>query len=357
MQSMSCSRYHRQEILPEVGAAGQARLAGGHALIVGCGALGCVVSQWLVRAGVGTITIVDRDLVDLTNLQRQVLFTQEDAARRVPKAIAAQEHLSAVNSEVRVRAVCEDVRAHNAESIVCDVPDAPPVGVIVDGTDSFETRYLLNDVSVSAGIPMVYAGVIGTEGTTMTVLPGDGPCLRCVVEDPPASGSVETCDTAGVLGPAVGVLASIEASETLKVLLGARDAVSRDLVRIDVWSGRVQRIDVSGARREDCPCCGRGEFEFLEEEAATEVRTLCGRDAVQITPAVQRVDLDALAQKLGRVGAVERAHGIVRTTLAQESGERGEAIMICVFPTGRAIISGTTDQKRARSVYARYVGA
>ncbi|MFG0257091.1 MAG: ThiF family adenylyltransferase [Phycisphaerales bacterium JB043] len=350
---MGVSRYHRQEILPQVGAERQSRLRRAHALVVGCGALGCVSCEWLARAGVGTLTIIDRDLVDTTNLQRQVLFTESDARDALPKPIAAQRRLASINSEVRVRALCEDLRPDNAETLVCDAPDAPPVGVIIDATDSFETRYLLNDLAISASIPMVYAGVVGTRATTMTILPERGPCLRCVCENPPPSGSVETCDSVGVLGPAVGAIASIQSAEAIKILADAHEDVSRDLIEIDVWESTIRRIAIGDARCDDCPCCGRHEFSFLEEETPGEVRTLCGQDAVQITPTVVGIDLDSLCARLTDVFHVEHSGEYLRATVEDESGE----YVISVFPSGRAIVSGTTDRARARSVYARCVGS
>jgi adenylyltransferase/sulfurtransferase len=304
---VSVSRYHRQQILPQVGHERQAALRGAHALLVGCGALGCVAAEWLTRAGVGTITIIDRDLVESTNLQRQTLFTEADAAKALPKPIAAKQRLAAVNSDVHIRALCDDMRPQNAESLVCDAPDATPVGVVLDATDSFETRYLLNDLAISTDTPLIYAGVVGTRATTMTIIPEHTPCLRCICESPPPPGSVETCDNAGVLGPAVGAIASIEAAEALKILMGAHANISRDLLEIDLWDNTTRRIDIADARRDDCPCCAQHEFPFLDQEAPTEVRTLCGRDAVQITPAVSSLDIHALCAQEASVFHVEHS--------------------------------------------------
>jgi len=355
----SLDRYHRQVILPGVGERGQRRLLDSHALLVGCGAVGSAAADLLCRAGVGTITIVDRDIVELTNLQRQTLFTEADARERLPKPVAARRRLGQVNAGVRVRALCEDFTPANAEEIASDLPDAPPVGVIVDGTDNFETRYLLNDLAVSLETPYVYTGVVGTGGATMTIVPHVTPCLRCVFEESPDPAAAPTCDTAGVLGPAASALASIEAAEAIKCLLGvANDAPAR-LLSIDLWTGAVRSVHLSGARREACPCCGRGEFEFLEGERSGAARTLCGRNSVQIAPPSREasIDLEDLARRLAPHGEFRMDDFLLRGSLARERNDTGEPIGLAVFPNGRAIISGTTQQSLAKTIYARYVGA
>ena len=312
----------------------------------------------MCRAGVGTLTIVDRDVVEPTNLQRQTLFTEEDAARGRPKALAARDRLAVVNSGVRVRAVVDDFTCENAESIASDLPDAPPVGVIVDGTDNFETRYLLNDLAVSLEVPYIYGGAVGTTGMTMTIVPGATACLRCVFPEAPAPGVAPTCDTAGVLGPAVSVVAALQSAEALKVLLGATEQLSTDLVSIDLWTNEMRRIDMSGARREDCPCCALGELEFLEGQSAPVVRTLCGRNGVQVAPGRRdaRIDLDMLAGRLAGHGAFRIEDSALQGELARERGADGQPLRITVFANGRAIVTGTTDRDAAKSVYARYVG-
>jgi adenylyltransferase/sulfurtransferase len=352
-------RYHRQMLLPGVGEAGQRRLLASHALLIGCGALGSTVADLLSRAGVGTITIVDRDLVELTNLQRQTLYTEADARDALPKPIAAQRRLAQVNSTVRIRPVCDDFHPGNAEEIASDLPDAPPVGVIIDGTDNFETRYLLNDLAVSLGVPFVYAGAVATGGMTMTVIPGVTPCLRCVFEQMPDPATAATCDTAGVLGPAVTAIASIEAGEAIKALIGAADAITPRLLTLDLWTNEARSISLAGARRDDCPCCGREDFDFLEGAKASVARTLCGRNSVQVAPASRdaSIDLDALAQRLAPHGAFTMDDFLLRGALARERNDRGEPIGLAVFPNGRAIISGTTEQRVAKTIYARYVGA
>lgn len=350
------SRYQRQMLLAGVGQSGQARLLGSHALVVGCGALGCVSSEMLVRAGVGRLTIVDRDVVELTNLQRQVLFDERDAAEQSPKAEAARRHLARINSGVRVRSVVADFSPMNAERLIAG--DWKP-DVILDGTDNFETRYLLNDVAVKHGIAFVYAGVVAASGMSMSVLPGETACLRCVFREMPAAGSQPTCDTAGVLGPAVSIVAGYQAAEALKILLGLREKVMPSLLTFDLWEGTRSRLDLREARDAACPCCGLGRYEFLEgaghEGAAV---SLCGRGVVQVSPPMEtRVDLGALARRLGCVGRFRVAEMVVTGELDEERGEEGEAIGLTVFEDGRALVRGVRSAERARAIYARYVGA
>lgn len=365
-------RYHRQTLLPGVGEAGQRRLLGSHALIVGCGALGCAAADLLCRAGVGMITTVDRDYVELTNLQRQTLFEEADAAEAMPKAEAARRRLTRVNSAVALRAVVDDFNHRTAPPLLATGAGAPAVGVIVDGTDNFETRYLLNDLAVARGVPYVYGGVVGTTGMQMTVLPAspqgaarpwagrETPCLRCLFEEAPPAGTTPTCDTAGVLGPAVSIVAGFEAAEAIKVLLGAWDRVARSLLTLDLWSNELRRMDVSGARRADCPCCGRGEHPHLDGSAASEAATLCGRGSVQVAPsddaASARIDLVRLAATLAPHGSFSATPYMLRGVLSAERSDTGEPIELAVFPNGRAIIKGTTKPDHARTLYARYIG-
>ena len=259
--SGAAGRYHRQELLPWVGEAGQARLAGSRVLLVGCGALGTTAAEQLARAGVGSITVADRDVVEWTNLQRQTLFAERDVGR--PKAVAAAERLGAVNSSVRVDARVADVDADGVEALALE---PRPADVIVDGTDNAQTRYLLNDVAVKHGVPWVYGGCVGTDGRVMAVVPGLGetPCLRCVFPDPPAAGELATCDTAGVLGPAASAVASLQAVAALKILTGHAADAAGSLLTIDFWRGRHRAIDLTNARRPDCPCCGLRRFDFLD---------------------------------------------------------------------------------------------
>ncbi|MEX2217901.1 MAG: ThiF family adenylyltransferase [Phycisphaerales bacterium] len=354
-------RYHRQMLLPGVGEEGQRRLAESSVLLVGCGALGCASADLLARAGVGRITLVDRDVVELTNLQRQTLFDERDAAEGLPKAEAAARRLRAVNSPIRVEAVVADFNSGNAERMVREAAPA----VLLDGTDNFETRYLLNDLAVKHGVPYCYGGVVGTRGMQMTVLPTatrerGSCCLRCVFETPPAPGSVPTCDTAGVLGPVVAIVAACQASDAFKLLLGRADLLSPTLLEIDLWSNLRRRLDLSAARRADCPCCGLRGFEFLEGDAMSGTRALCGQIAVQVCPAGAaagaRVDLAGLAERLLPHGEFEVGRFFLRGELARERSPEGAPVGLTVFPDGRAIIRGTERVEAARSIYARFIG-
>jgi len=366
-------RYHRQMLLPGVGPEGQARLARSHAVVIGCGALGTVAADSLCRAGVGAITIVDRDVVELTNLQRQTLFDEADAREGVPKAVAAQRRLAQVNGSVRVVARVEDFTHRNAERL------AAGADVLLDCTDNFLARYLVNDVSVKLCVPHVYAGAVGTVGMARAGLPRRGgagapapkwpddlatPCLRCLFEEAPAPGSTPTCDTAGVLGPPAGVAALIQSAEAIKILLGRFDLVRRELVVADLWDGPVRTIGVGSAFDAECPCCvGRG-FAWLSGAMDPGTTSLCGRNAVQINGAGAdesdgdaTVDLFTLSERLRAHGEVLASASLVRCVLQGETSGEGEPLELTVFPDGRAIVRGTRDSGRARAVFAKYVGA
>lgn len=358
---LQVDRYHRQVLLPQVGTAGQARLAASRVLLVGCGALGSVIAEQLVRAGVEFLRVVDRDVVEWTNLQRQVLFEESDARAALPKAVAARHRLERINSGVTVEAVVADVHSGNIETLSEIRGTVTSVGVsggarhgvdlILDGTDNVETRYLINDVAVKNRVPWVYGACVGTEGRVMPVLPGTTACLRCVFPEPPAGSDLPTCDTAGVLGPVAGVVASLQAVVALQILSGNAGDVRPQLWSADLWAGRMRNMAVE--RRDDCPTCARREFPFLSRPAGQST-TLCGRRSIQVRPAANdlRLDLDAAARKLMAAGEVERTAYLVRCRL------RGQhALDVTVFADGRMIVSGTTDADSARSLYARYVGA
>lgn len=256
---LSTERYIRQTVFPPLGPEGQRRLAAGRALICGCGALGSMLANLLARAGVGHLRIVDRDCVDLHNLQRQVLFDELDARRRYPKAMAAADHLVLINSHVMVEAVVEEIGPRNIETLIDDVD------VIVDGTDNFPTRFLINDAAVKHGVPWIYGGCVGAEGQTMTIVPGQTPCLRCLLPECPAADSLPTCPTHGILGPTVGVIASLEAVEAMKILSGNKAAVSSMLTVIHLWESSFRQVSLAGLRdRADCPACRHGRFSWLE---------------------------------------------------------------------------------------------
>ena len=341
--SPNSSRYVRQERFTPLGVDGQRRLTQGRALICGCGALGSMAAGLLVRAGVGAVRIVDRDFVQLDNLHRQTLFDEADAAAGLPKAVAAAEKLRTFNSAVRVEPIVADVDSTNIESFCRDCD------VLVDGADNFETRFLLNDAAVRWGIPWIYGGCVGAEGRTMTILPGETPCLRCLLGECPAPGSTPTCDTAGILGPIVGLVASIQAGEAIKILSGNRPAVSRRLVAIDLWENRLREIDVAGLRQAaDCPTCMHGEFPWLSGERGSRTAVLCGRNAVQLSHPSLAVSLDEMARRWAGAGRVTANAFLVRLAV--------DGFEITLFADGRAIIQGTDDVAVARTVYAKYVG-
>lgn len=344
-------------LLPGIGEEGQRRLLSSSALVVGCGALGCVLADALARAGVGRLVLIDRDIVEITNLQRQILYDEADARDGVPKAAAAARRLKAVNSAIAIEPVVADLNARNVERLVRSIG---PSGVVMDGTDNFQTRYLLNDACVKAAVPLVYGGVVGTAGMNMTILPGRTPCLRCVFPDPPAPGSTPTCDTAGVLGPMVSAVAAAQAAEAIKVLLGRDDLIRPTLVQFDLWNNQRHAIDLSALDRSTCPCCALRRFDFLEgEHSDSGTTSLCGSNAMQVLPATSgaAVDLAALAGRLAAHGAFERTEHLLRGVLAVESARSGRSVELMVFRDGRALVKGTADAAVARSIYARYVGA
>lgn len=336
-------KYSRQILFTRIGEAGQERLLASSAVLIGCGALGSVVAGLLVRAGVGRLRIIDRDFVEPSNLQRQTLFTEADARAALPKAVAAERNLRAVNSDVQVEGVIGDVTPENARELLAGFP------LILDGTDNFETRLLLNDAAVSFGVPWIYAAALGSYGVTLAIQPGQTACLACLIESENGSASAaeETCDTAGVLGSAASVIASIEAGEAVKLLSGNAAALHQRLVSCDIWSGRFQSIHVP--RNPNCRACVRKEFDYLEGAAQPHI-TLCGRDSVQIHERRRRLDLADLGRRLA----------------AADSGVRNNEFLLrfrvppyemTVFADGRAIVKGTQDPAVARSLYARYIGA
>jgi molybdopterin-synthase adenylyltransferase len=336
-------RYSRQMILPGWGREGQARLAAKRAAVIGCGALGSHVANHLVRAGVGRLVLADRDFVEFHNLPRQVLYAEADAAAGLPKAIAAARRLHQINSQVEIEPHVVDVNADTIEALIAGAD------VVVDGSDNFEVRYLLNEACVKLKIPWVYGGVLGTYGLTAAVIPGETPCLHCLLGPMPPPGSVPTCETAGVLGPAVATIAALETVEGLKLLLDMHDALLRGLVVVDVWSGDFERIQTQrGAAR--CPVCDDGRYELLEAERGSMTEVLCGSNAVQITPyPAQALSLAALAGRLGATGVITVNEYLLRLEV--------EGCQLTIFPDGRTIIKGTADPVWARALYARYVGS
>jgi adenylyltransferase/sulfurtransferase len=338
------SRYARQMRFPGIGAEGQRKLLASRALVVGCGALGSVIANTLARAGVGKLRIVDRDFLELNNLQRQVLYDEADVAAGLPKAIAAANRLAKINSEIEIESIVADVDHTNIQRLL------EGVDCLVDGTDNFETRFLLNDAAVKLTVPWVYGGCLAAEGQTLTILPGLTPCLRCLMPDPPPPGTSPTCDSAGILGTIIGVIASIEANEALKILSGHAESINRTWTVLDLWENTLRQIKLDAARTPDCPCCGRREFPWLAGERGGHTAVLCGRNAVQLSfPGREAVSLDHLAEKLSAVGQVTKNKYLVRAAIGD--------YQVTVFPDGRAVIGGTEDIAEARSVYAKYVGS
>lgn len=339
------TRYDRQARFAPLGEEGQRRLASGRALVCGCGALGSVAAETLVRAGVGFVRIVDRDFVELNNLQRQVLYDEQDVVDNLPKSIAAANRLRRINSEVEIEPIVADVTHLNIAKLAGDVD------VIVDGTDNFGTRLLVNDFAIKHNKPWVYGGCIGAEGQTMTILPGETACLACLIADAPPPGTTPTCDTAGIIGPIVHVVASIEAAEALKILSGHREAVSRRLAIIDLWDNQVRHVDLDKlASSNDCRVCKHREFVWLAGERGDSSAVLCGRNAVQLSGAAgAAISLDELATRLNSVSRVERNAYLVRFYV--------DDYVVTVFADGRTIVGGTNDVATARTVQARYIGA
>lgn len=341
--NLSLARYQRQIQFSEFGIAAQQRLLKSRVMICGCGALGTTVANHLVRAGVGFLRLVDRDLVDETNLHRQVLFDEEDARLARPKAVAAAERLRRINSQVVIEPVIADVQPENIARWGGDV------NLILDGTDNFETRYLINDFAHQSRIPWISAACLGTQGQLMVIVPGETPCLRCLLPSPPAPGSVPTCDSAGVFGPAVGVVASVQAMEAIKLLAGKRESVTTDLVVINLWPLLIRRIKTDGLRDVPCPVCKEGRYDFLSQSRGTQTTILCGQKTVQITPSEPaQVDFAKLAEQWRSLGQVEETPFFVR--ISQRD------VTLTLFVDGRAIIRGVEDVAAARTLYARLVG-
>jgi adenylyltransferase/sulfurtransferase len=333
-------RYSRQVLFRGIGAEGQRRLTASRIAIVGCGATGSAFASLLARAGVGTIRIIDRDYVEPSNLQRQSLFDEADAAESLPKAIAAARKILAFNSQIVIEPHVADLTPANVGVLLENIR------LILDGTDNFETRYLVNDFAVKNSIPWIYTAAVGSYGVTLNVLPGETACLACIFADPP-QGTFETCETAGILNSAVNLAASIAATEAVKLLVGAGDQLRRTLLSFDVW--RNERAEVAADKpRAGCRTCGEHEFPHLAGEGRPHI-TLCGRNSVQIHERHRPVDLAQLSEQLQPLGTVRHNDFVLK--FWQEPYE------LTLFPDGRAIIKGTTDKTIARSLYARYVGS
>lgn len=344
--ALNLDRYSRQMRFAPLGEAGQRRLLDSRVLLVGCGALGTVLAETLTRAGVGHLRIVDRDFVETTNLQRQVLFDEADVVAQLPKSIAAVEKLRRINSQITLEPIVADVDCRNIRELARDVH------LILDGTDNFETRFLINDLALETGIPWIYGGCIGSHGQFLAVIPGQTACLRCVIESPPEPGTTETCETAGILGPTVNIIASWQALLAIKILSGRMNEVPRVLTVIDLWDHTFRTLDVSGLREHgDCPACQRGERLWLSGQSGSRSSILCGRNSVQLVPShPMSLSLDELTSKWQGCGTILRNPYLARLKLLDSETE------ITVFRDGRAIIRGTQEIAAARVLYAQYVG-
>lgn len=340
MTASESERYSRQTLFAPIGEAGQERLLASHAAVVGCGALGSFHAAALARAGVGRLTLIDRDYVEPSNLQRQWLYTEADAAHAVPKAVAARNAIHRINSGVRVVAHVADLTAENVSDLLGESD------VLLDGSDNFEVRYLLNDFAVREGKPWIYGGAVASNGVVMPVLPGESACLACIFPAAPG-GAQPTCDTAGVLGSATAAVAAFQVAEALKILSGNRQAVRKQLLTLDVWEGTPRAVSTA-TPNPDCRACGRREFSHLEP-AARRPAVLCGRNAVQIHDRQGPLDLDQLAKTLSPLGRAVANEYVVRFNVSSYE--------MTIFEDGRAIIKGTGDPAVARSLYARYIGS
>jgi len=336
-------RYSRQTRFAPLGVEGQERLATAKVVIVGAGALGGAAAVALVRAGIGHVTIIDRDVPERSNLPRQMLFDEADVAAGLPKAVAAARHLEKVNSACRIEPVVADLMAGNVADLLRGHD------VIVDGTDNFEARFLVNEFCCRERIPWVHGGAIGAEGRVLTVVPGVSACLRCLVPEPPAAGALPTCETAGVLGPAVLVVGAVQALEAIRLLVGGPRAGDRLLV-CDLWEQAWRTIDLAPLSASGCPTCRGGDYPWLEGRIGGRPAVLCGRDAVQVPAAGGSVNLAAVAERLAAVAPVTANAWIVRARVEAD-------IELAVFADGRAIVTGTREEARARAIVSRYLGA
>ncbi len=336
-------RYSRQILFNEIGKNGQEKLLNSRILLVGCGALGAEHAETLARAGVGFLRIVDRDFVEFTNLQRQTLYSESDAINRLPKAIAAKNRITEINSEIKIDAIVADVNHSNVENFIKDVD------LVLDGTDNFQIRYLINDACVKLEKPWIYGAAVSSYGTTMTIFPNQTPCLRCIFEEIPSAGSSPTCDTAGVIQPIISSISAIQTTEALKILTGNLDKLHKSLIQIDVWQNDWRKIKL-GKPNEDCETCAKRNFEFLDAKSGEFSAVLCGRNAVQIAPPKPtQIDLQVLAERLKPHGELKQNEYLLRLNV--------ENFELTVFQDARAIIRGTDDISAARSLYAKFVGS
>lgn len=339
------TRYSRQILFAPIGREGQVRLANARVAIVGMGALGTVLANHMVRSGVGFVRFIDRDFVEPSNLQRQMLYDEEDALQHLPKAMAAYDKLSRINSGITLEPIVADLTPYNAEEYLADVD------LVLDATDNFQVRYLINDVCVKHTISWIYGGAVGSKGMFTAIRPGVTPCLRCLFPEPLKAGDAPTCDTAGVIGPLIHIIASYQATEALKILVKSEEAYNPNLEHFDIWANEHSQMRVGKMRRPDCPTCQKREFPYLQPESPDKMATsLCGRDTIQISPAERiLLDLEQLQARLAPVGVVERNKFLLRFHV--------DSFTLVIFPDGRVLIQGTDDVTIARTLYDKYIGS
>lgn len=338
------SRYSKQVLFKPIGEQGQKLVAQKRVVIAGCGALGSVIANTLVRAGVGEVRIVDRDFVEMSNLQRQILFDENDVKNDLPKAVAATNRLKQINSTVKIEPVISDINHSNVEDLTKDAD------LVIDGLDNFETRFLINDCCVKNKIPWIYGACVGSEGLSMNIVPDLTPCLRCVFETEPLSGTSPTCDTSGVIAPIVNIIGSIQSCEALKILSGNVDASNKKLISIDVWNDRYNEIGIENAREStDCQVCKHGRYDYLTAKVSSTTTTLCGRNSVQIqNRGIKKMNLNDTFQRLKGIGDVKLNDFLLKLKI--------DKYEITLFDDGRAIILGTDDPVVAKNVYTKYIG-
>ncbi|MEW6456683.1 MAG: ThiF family adenylyltransferase [Acidobacteriota bacterium] len=342
MEKKDLLRYSRQTIHEKIGIEGQKKLKNSFIAIIGCGGLGSNVADHLARAGVGKIKIIDRDFVEIENLQRQVLFDEDDVKNNLPKAIAAAEKIKKINSEVEIEPVVTDFNFTNAENLI------KGVDLVIDGLDNFETRFLINEACVKNNIPWIYGTCVSSYGFIMNIIPHKTPCLRCIL-DPVSPGQSFTCETVGILGPTASTIASLESVEAIKFLLGNLDALNKNLTFIDIWTDEFEKIDTSRMKKEDCSVCVQKKFDILEQKKSASISSLCGRNAVQIIPSTDKmVNLVNISKRLENLGKVFVSEHILIFKINEYE--------ITLFPDGRAIIKGTDNESVAKKIYTQYIG-
>ena len=333
-------RYEKQIFFNEIGEIGQIKLLASKVVIIGCGALGTVIANNLARSGVGTIRIIDRDYIELSNLQRQLLFDEEDIKNNIPKAKAAEYKLSKINSNIQIEGIVSDVNARNIENFCMGMD------LIMDATDNFQTRFLINDFSVKQNIPWIYGGVIGSSGMTYNIIPGKTPCFRCIFPEAPSVGSVDTCDTVGVLNGITNIIASLQSTEAIKILMGKWDDLIEEMRFLDIWTNSFDNLEMQPHR--DCPVCKNQRFEFLNHDMEEAV-VLCGKNSIQINPIKSEISMDNVIKRLKTMGIDMKNNSFYcKFTI--------EDIQFTLFLDGRAILKNTSDVNKAKSMYSKYIG-